>query len=228
MNNVRQRHFVVLYLTEGKNMINSITNKQETTITLGSEIAIGQFGQVKETATPGEYKVIKLAHNWDGDNYGFAYLFVHESVEEKPQDVLKTIDFVGKAQVDDGYGLISVTDDSFEAIDKAWYTATNESTGFVTDEERGLLFDIYANEDRTVFLLDGDSIYLHFLLWPKWMKLEDQGPIERIWRWGYDDSRLFVSYYDEKDEFQIDDVIVLDKQRKIDAIIAKMVDVMNA
>ena len=36
MNNVRQRHFVVLYLTEGKNMINSITNKQETTITLGS------------------------------------------------------------------------------------------------------------------------------------------------------------------------------------------------
>lgn len=34
-------------------MINSITNKQETTITLGSKITIGQFGQVKETATPG-------------------------------------------------------------------------------------------------------------------------------------------------------------------------------
>ena len=204
-------------------MINSITNKQETTITLGSKIAIGQFGQVKETATPGEYKIIKLAHNWDGENYGFAYLFVHESVEEKPQDVLKTIDFVDKAQVNDGYGLISVTDDSFEAIDKAWYTATNESTGFVTNEERGLLFDIYANEDRTAFLLDGDSIYLHFLL------LEDQRSIERIWRWGYDDdSRLFVSYYDVKDEFQIDEVTVSAKQRKIDAIIAKMVDVMNA
>ena len=60
------------------------------------------------------------------------------------------------------------------------------------------------------------------------MELEDQESIERIWRWGYDYSYLFVSYYDEKDEFQIDEVTVLAKQRKIDAIIAKMVDVMNA
>lgn len=45
-------------------VVNEIIQKQETTITLGENIAIGQYGQLEETAKPGRYSVVKLEHNW--------------------------------------------------------------------------------------------------------------------------------------------------------------------
>lgn len=202
---------------------NKITQKHETKIQLGNVIAIGQFGQVTESAKPGQYNVIKLEHSWDTKNYGSAYLFMHDSVNMNSHTILDTIDYIDNARIDGaGYGLFSKTDESFEALDRAWTSAPADGTGFVADSS-SRTFDIYTNADHTVFLLDADSIYFHSLLWPQWTQMKNQQYItERIQGWGLENGRVIVSYYDEYDKFQIEVVNVSSKQRKMDIIIKTM------
>ena len=97
-----------------------------------------------------------------------------------------------------------------------------DGTGFVADSS-SRTFDIYTNDDHTVFLLDADSIYFHSLLWPQWTQMENQQYIaERIQGWGLENGRVIVSYYDEYDKFQIEVVNVSSEQRKMDIIIKTM------
>ena len=104
-------------------VVNEIIQKHKTTITLGENIAIGQYGQLEETAKPGRYSVVKLEHNWKNENVGAAYLIVHESETAPALELLETVDYLNYASIDgEGYGLCTRTDDSFDAKERAWFT----------------------------------------------------------------------------------------------------------
>lgn len=210
-------------------VVNEIIQKHKTTITLGENIAIGQFGQQEETAKPGRYSVVKLEHNWKNENVGAAYLFVHESETAPALELLETVDYLNYASIDgEGYGLCTMTDDSFDAKERAWFTAPDAGTGFVA-EAGSSTFDIYVNKERTVFLLDADSIYFHYLLWPQWTDMETQTISTLIQGWGnsYDDNRVVVDYYDQNDNYHIEEGMVPAGRRKIDVAVETMLVVIG-
>lgn len=207
---------------------NVLNPTQETTIQLGDTIAIGQFGQVTESAKPGGYNVVRLDHKWNGLSCGSAYLFTHESIDADVSALLESIDYVGAARTDgEGYGLFSKDDDTFDALDKAWYTASNDGTGFVTDGG-DTTFAIYTNKERTAFLLDGDYIYLHSLLWSQWSQMtEEQYIADHIRDWDVEEDEVVVAYYDANNNYQNNIAKVAPEQRKIDVVVQSMLTVID-
>lgn len=207
---------------------NVLNPTQETTIQLGDTIAIGQFGQVKESAKPGVYNVTRLNHEWNGIACGSAYLFTHELIDTEVSDILKSIDYECSARTDgEGYGLFSMDDDTFDALDKAWYTTPKDNTGFVVDDGDAT-FAIYTNAERTVFLLDGDYIYLHSLLWPQWSQMtEEQYIADHIRDWDVEEDEVVVAYYDANNNYQNNIAKVAPEQRKIDVVVQSMLTVID-
>lgn len=127
------------------------------TITLGKTVIVDDLEQSEMTVTPGAYKVYKVrGGRWDN----YAFLFAHESVTNIDEQINR-IDIDGTYSVEGGtYGLMTkASGDVDELWEKTLYDGDDFGYVAYTNEGDGR-YTMYANPERTLFLIDDEDIYM--------------------------------------------------------------------